>query len=143
MYTDGLQIYTTLDKSAQEYVDQMMYTNEVIKFPDDKFQAGITLLDTKTGEIRAIGGSRDKEIDFGLNYATSLPRQPGSTIKPVLDYGPAIEYLKWGTYQPIVDEPYKYSTGQTVNNWDQKTYGSDDSYVKHLQDLETSLLLKH
>ena len=69
VYTDGLQIYTTLDKSAQEYVDQMMYTNELIKFPDDKFQAGITLLDTKTGEIRAVGGSRDKEIDFGLNYA--------------------------------------------------------------------------
>ena len=124
VYTDGLQIYTTLDKSAQEYVDQMMYTNEVIKFPDDKFQAGITLLDTKTGEIRAIGGSRDKEIDFGLNYATSLPRQPGSTIKPVLDYGPAIEYLKWGTYQPIVDEPYKYSTGQTVNNWDRRHMGA-------------------
>ena len=124
VYTDGLQIYTTLDKSAQEYVDQMMYTNEVIKFPDDKFQAGITLLDTKTGEIRAIGGSRDKEIDFGLNYATSFLVSRGHTIKPVLDYGPAIEYLKWGTYQPIVDEPYKYSTGQTVNNWDRRHMGA-------------------
>ena len=99
--------------------------NEIIHFPDEKFQAGITLLDTKTGEIRALGGNRDKEIDFGLNYATSFPRQPGSTIKPVLDYGPAIEYLKWGTYQPIVDEPYKYSTGQTINNWDHKHIGAD------------------
>ncbi len=123
VYTDGLKIYTTLDLNAQEYVDKIMYTNEVIQFPDEKFQAGISLLDTKTGEIKAIGGSRDKELDFGLNYA-DFPRQPGSTIKPVLDYGPAIEYLKWGTYQNIVDEPYKYSTGQTVNNWDRKHMGA-------------------
>ncbi len=124
VYTDGLKIYTTLDRNAQNYVDQIMYENKIVPFPDDKFQAGITLLDTKTGEIRALGGNRNKEIDFGLNYATSLPRQPGSTIKPILDYGPAIEFLKWGTYETIVDEPYKYSTGQTINNWDHKHLGA-------------------
>lgn len=124
VYTDGLKIYTTFDKNAQDYIDQLMFSNDIIQFPDDKFQAGITLLDTKTGEIRAIGGSRNNDIDFGLNFATSVPRQPGSTIKPVLDYGPAIEYLKWGTYQPLVDEPYKYSTGQSVNNWDMKYMGN-------------------
>ena len=123
IYTDGLKIHTTLDKNAQDYVDQIMYENEIVPFPDEKFQAGITLLDTKTGEIRALGGNRNKEIDFGLNYATSFPRQPGSTIKPILDYGPAIEFLKWGTYETIVDEPYKYSTGQTINNWDHKHLG--------------------
>ena len=123
IYTDGLKIHTTLDKNAQNYVDQIMYENKIVPFPDEKFQAGITLLDTKTGEIRALGGNRNKEIDFGLNYATSFPRQPGSTIKPILDYGPAIEFLKWGTYQTIVDEPYKYSTGQTINNWDHKHLG--------------------
>jgi len=124
VYTDGLKIYTTLDKSAQDYVDKIMYENEIVPFPDEKFQAGITLLDTKTGEIRALGGNRNKDIDFGLNYATSVPRQPGSTIKPILDYAPAIEYLKWGTYETIVDEPYKYSTGQTINNWDHKHLGA-------------------
>ncbi|WP_394232750.1 PBP1A family penicillin-binding protein [Niallia oryzisoli] len=123
VYTDGLKVYSTLDTKAQDYVDQIMYENEIVPFPDDKFQAGITLLDTKTGEIRALGGNRNKDIDFGLNYATSVPRQPGSTIKPVLDYAPAIEYLKWGTYETIVDEPYKYSTGQTINNWDHKNLG--------------------
>ena len=123
VYTDGLKIHTTLDKDAQNYVDKIMYENEIVPFPDEKFQAGITLLDTKTGEIRALGGNRNKEIDFGLNYATSFPRQPGSTIKPILDYGPAIEFLKWGTYETVVDEPYKYSTGQTINNWDHKHLG--------------------
>lgn len=124
VYTDGLKIYTTMDKKAQDYIDGIMYENSTGIFPDEKFQAGITLLDTKTGEIRALGGSRNKEIDFGLNFATSVPRQPGSTIKPVLDYGPAVEYLKWGTYENIVDEPYQYSTGQTINNYDNKHLGS-------------------
>ena len=59
-------------------------TIEVVNLPNDKFQAGITLLDTKTGEIRALGGSRDKEIDFGLNYATSLPRILGQRLNPFL-----------------------------------------------------------
>jgi len=123
VYTDGLKIYTGLDTNAQKHVDQIMYEGEIVPFPDEKFQAAITLLDTKTGELRALGGNRNKEIDFGLNFATSFPRQPGSTIKPILDYGPAIEYLKWGTYQTIVDEPYKYSTGQTINNWDNRHLG--------------------
>ena len=96
VYTDGLKIYTTLDKNAQDYVDQIMYENEIVTFPDEKFQAGITLLIQKQVKFVLFGGNRNKEIDFGLNYATSFPRQPGSTIKPILDYGPAIEYLKVG-----------------------------------------------
>lgn len=124
VYTDGLKIYTGLDQNAQNYVDKIMYEGEIVPFPDEKFQAAITLLDTKTGELRALGGNRNKDVDFGLNFATSFPRQPGSTIKPIMDYGPAIEYLKWGTYQTIVDEPYKYSTGQTINNWDNSHLGA-------------------
>lgn len=124
VFTDGLKIYTGLDVNAQDYIDEIMYEGKIVPFPDEKFQAAITLLDTKTGEVRAIGGNRDKNVSFGLNYATDFPRQPGSTIKPILDYGPAIEYLKWGTYQTIVDEPYKYSTGQTINNWDNRHMGA-------------------
>ncbi|MGS2776289.1 PBP1A family penicillin-binding protein [Robertmurraya sp. GLU-23] len=123
-FSEGLKIYTTLDTSAQEYVEQILDGNEIVEFPDEKFQAGITLLDTKTGAIRALGGGRNQTQTFGFNYATDPRRQPGSTIKPVLDYGPAIEYLNWGTYQTLVDEPYTYSSGQEINNWDNKHMGS-------------------
>lgn len=123
-FSEGLKIYTTIDRDAQEYVEQILDGNEIIEYPDDKFQAGITLLDTKTGEIRALGGGRNQTQTFGFNYATDPRRQPGSTIKPILDYGPAIEYLKWGTYQTLVDEPYTYSSGQEINNWDNKHMGS-------------------
>ncbi|MCQ6277883.1 transglycosylase domain-containing protein [Bacillus sp. EB600] len=123
IFSDGLTIYTTLDKNAQLYVDKIMNTNDVIKYPDDQFQAGITVLDTKTGEIRAIGGARNQQVKRGFNYAIDTKRQPGSTIKPILDYGPAIEYLNWGTYQMIEDKPVKYSTGAEFGNWDNRYMG--------------------
>lgn len=124
IFTDGLTIYTTVDSNAQKQVDQILNTNNFIKYPDDQFQAGITLLDTKTGEIRAIGGGRNQQVKRGFNYAIDTRRQPGSTIKPILDYGPAIEYLNWGTYQMIDDKPVKYSTGADFGNWDNQYKGN-------------------
>ncbi|MDR4271935.1 penicillin-binding protein, partial [Bacillus pumilus] len=52
-YSDGLKIYTTLDPNAQKHVENILNTDAAVAYPDDEFQAGITLLDTKTGEIRA------------------------------------------------------------------------------------------
>lgn len=124
IFSDGLKIYTTLDPNAQTYVENMLNTTEIVQFPDDEFQAGITLLDTKTGEIRAIGGGRNPQVQRGFNYATDTKRQPGSTIKPVLDYAPAIEHLKWGTFYALEDKPYQYSDGTPVNNWDNKHLGT-------------------
>lgn len=123
-YSDGLKIYTTMDKDAQQYLEDLLAGKGDIEFPDDKFQAGITLLDTKTGEILALGGGRkQKDVTFGFNYATDAKRQPGSVIKPILDYGPAIEYLKWGTYYALEDKPYTYSSGDPINNWDNRHMG--------------------
>ncbi|MGP7816029.1 PBP1A family penicillin-binding protein [Niallia sp. 01092] len=124
VYTDGLSIQTTINTKAQKYVDKIMYENKIVPFPDEKFQAGITLLDTKTGAILAIGGDRDPKVKFGFNYATEQKRQPGSTIKPILDYGPAIEYLKWGTYHTLEDKPTTYSNGTPIKNWNGKYLGS-------------------
>ncbi|PER61022.1 penicillin-binding transpeptidase domain-containing protein, partial [Bacillus thuringiensis] len=50
-------------------------------------------------------------------------RSAGSTMKPIFDYAPAIEYLKWATYHQIDDSPFKYSTGQEVRNADRKHLG--------------------
>lgn len=124
VFADGLTVYTTLDTNAQKYVEKILDTNEVIKYPDKDFQAGITLLDTRTGGIRALGGGRNQTVQRGYSFATDIQRPPGSTIKPVLDYGPAIEYLKWSTYQQIKDEPYTYSNGTPINNWDRKHMGT-------------------
>ncbi|WP_297991040.1 transglycosylase domain-containing protein [Anoxybacillus sp.] len=124
VFTAGLHIYTTLDPNAQSYVEQLLNSNEVIRTNKADFQAGIAVVDTKTGEIRALGGGRKEEgVTFGFNYATDTRKQPGSTIKPIIDYGPAIEYLKWSTYHQLKDEPYQYSDGTPIKNWDGKYEG--------------------
>ncbi|MFD1707161.1 PBP1A family penicillin-binding protein [Siminovitchia sediminis] len=124
VFADGLKIYTTLDPDAQEHTEKMLYTNEIVQYPDEKFQAGIVLLETKTGEVRAIGGNRNQDVKRGRNFATQLQdKTPGSTVKPIFDYGPAIEYLNWSTYEQIVDEPYTYQNGTPINNFDRSHLG--------------------
>ncbi|RST71812.1 PBP1A family penicillin-binding protein [Siminovitchia acidinfaciens] len=123
--TDGLSIYTTLDPKAQAYADKMMNTGEIIAYPNENFQGAFVFLDTKTGEVRAIGSGRnDYQADFlGYNLAVDINRQPGSTFKPIFDYGPAIENLKWSTGHMINDQKTTYSTGQQISNWDHQYHG--------------------
>ncbi|RWR04067.1 PBP1A family penicillin-binding protein [Siminovitchia fortis] len=125
LYTLGLKIYTTFDPKAQKITDKVLKTDEYIDYPDDKFRAGVVLLDTKTGEVRAIGGSRDSEAEIqrGFNYATQMKRQPGSTAKPIMAYGPAIEKLKWSTYEQIKDEEIELN-GKVFKNWDNRFHGN-------------------
>ncbi|WP_233880313.1 transglycosylase domain-containing protein [Virgibacillus halodenitrificans] len=125
LYTSGLKIYTTLDPKAQKFTDKVLTTDEYISYPDDKLKAGVVLLDTKSGAIRAIGGDRspgEEDIKKGYNYATQLRRQPGSTAKPIMAYGPAIEKLKWSTYKQIKDEEVEIN-GKTFRNWDRRFHG--------------------
>ena len=120
---EGIKVYTTLDPNAQQIVENIM--NDDSNFPTEKIQSGVAVVDTKTGQIQAVGGGRNYG-NRGWNYADDLTQnQPGSTMKPLLDYGPAIEYLKWSTGQTLVDEPMKYTgTQQTITNWDGKYMGA-------------------
>jgi penicillin-binding protein 1A len=124
LFSDGLKVYTTVDPDAQKRLEEIL-AGENTSFsypenPDEPMQAGVTLMDTKTGEIRAIGGGREQDpnVQRGFNFAIDTKRQPGSTIKPLIDYAPAIEHLKWSTYHILKDEPYKYSDGTELNNYD-------------------------
>lgn len=123
--TDGLSIYTTLDSKAQDYADKMMNTNTIISYPDAKLQAAFVFLNTKTGEVRAIGSGRnDYKAQFlGNNFAVDIKRQPGSSFKPIFDYGPAIENLKWSTAHLLNDQETTYSTHQSISNWDHQYHG--------------------
>lgn len=121
---DGISIYTTLDPEAQKVVEKTI--NNDANFPTKDIQTGISVVDTETGAIAAVGGSRDYGPERGFNYAQALKtRQPGSTMKPIMDYGPAIEYLKWSTGHILVDEPMNYSgTSQAINNYDNQFKGA-------------------
>lgn len=127
IYTDGLKVYTTLDSVAQEEVELVLSNSDEnpIAFPDDELQSGIVVTATNTGAIRAIGGGRNRENNNGWNYAYQGDgRQAGSAIKPILDYGPAIEYLNWSTYQQINDDaPYETTGADPIRNWNDKYQG--------------------
>ncbi|WP_249598123.1 transglycosylase domain-containing protein [Peribacillus frigoritolerans] len=123
--SDGLSIYTTLDPKAQTFADKIMNTDTIISYPNDNFQGAFVFLDTKTGEVRAIGSGRNQyKASFrGNNFAVDIKRQPGSTFKPVFDYGPAIENSKWSTAHQINDHEITYSNGQSISNWDHQYHG--------------------
>ncbi|EEL88665.1 penicillin-binding protein [Bacillus cereus] len=115
--SDGLTIHTTLDQDAQDYAEKIMDGN-LIKYPNDQFQGSFVFMDTQSGEVRAIGAGRkeSKSTFKGHNMATDLKRQVGSTMKPIFDYGPAIENLQWSTYHQLNDSEYTYSNGKKIRN---------------------------
>ena len=113
--TTSMTIYTTLDTKKQDVIEDMYKT---YKWKNDKVQAGIAVVSAKDGSIEAIGAGRNKVTERSLNYATSINRHPGSTAKPMFDYGPVIEYLDWSTGQTVIDDKYTYSGGGSIKNWD-------------------------
>lgn len=119
-YSTPMEIYTTMDKGKQDSINDIM-NGVSYKWENDVVTAGISVLDVKTGAIVAIGGGRNKTAAKTLNTATMenmQKRQIGSTAKPLYDYGPGMEYENWSTYQPFVDEPYQYSDGTPIKNYD-------------------------
>lgn len=121
-YTTPMKVYTTLNKSKQDEINKIM-TGENFNWENPKVNAGVTLIDTQTGAILAVGTGRHEMYSAKvLNYAT-IKHQIGSTAKPLFDYGPAIEYNNWGTGQLTVDEEHGYTNGGNVNNWDLKYMG--------------------
>lgn len=125
----GLQIYTTMDATAQSLVYDLQHPtlskDYNLVWPTE-MQSGIVFMDTQTGEVRAIGGGYDEEnLQRSYNLATQLKRQPGSTAKPIFAFGPAIEYLKWGTGTTVDDELYTYQngSGQIIHNYNNEYSG--------------------
>lgn len=128
VYRDGMDIYTNLDMAAQEYLYQLVNTDELIQFPSDDFQTAVTIIDVHNGQVMAqIGGRKiPDDVRFGENLAVKATRDVGSTVKPITEYAPAIEYLDYSTAQKIIDEPYVYPDAKNieVKNYDKAHRGA-------------------
>ena len=118
----AMEIYTTFDIEKQDHINKVL-SGELHKWENDVVDAGISVLDVKTGGILAVSAGRNKKNLKGFNLATDTKKHIGSTAKPLYDYGPGIEFNNWSTYQPFADEPHAYSTGIPINNWDFKHVG--------------------
>ncbi len=97
VYNAGYEIYCCLDKDIQDKVDKIYENLSALPKSNSntssQLQSGIVIMNQYTGEIVALsGGTGKKTINYGLNRATDTTRPPGSSIKPIAVYGPAVEY---------------------------------------------------
>lgn len=122
-YNIPMIIYSTMVASKQDVINDFYSGKSGYKFKDDKIQVGISVIDNDTGAIIAVGAGRNKTKEMTFNYATMTNAHPGSTAKPIFEYGPGIENNKWSTYTPFFDEPTKYTDGGTLKNWNNKYDG--------------------
>ena len=94
LYRGGFHIYTTLDPQVQAVVDEVFQDTSNFDYPSKKgtpINAAITVIDPYTGEVKAIAGDVGvKTVNRAKSLATT-PRMPGSSIKPVAVYAPAID----------------------------------------------------
>lgn len=116
-YTIPMKIYTTMEPSIQDGIDNIL-SGQNFTWENDVVQAGIAIVNVETGAISAVGAGRNRVGERSFNFATKARRQPGSTAKPLFDYGPAMEYNNYSTYQLFNDEPWTYTNGPSVSNWD-------------------------
>lgn len=90
----GYKIYTELDQDYQT-VMQETYQNDALFPPNAEdgamVQSGSVALDPKTGGVRGVVGGRGEHVYRGFNFATQTKRSPGSSLKPISVYTPALE----------------------------------------------------
>ena len=109
IYGGGLKIYTAIDFDVQESIEDV-YEN-YRRMPDETVQGACVVMDYHGRILGIVGGTGKKKANRTLNRASQSKRQPGSTIKPLSVYGPALEkslqdkdtQIYWST--PIKDAP--------------------------------------
>ena len=104
----GMQIYTHLNRSMQEEVEAIQNGETQVAFPDDLMQVAMVSMDNRNGAIIAVGGGRNYDGARLLNRATMNYKQPGSSVKPLLSYALAFEYLGYSLDEVLLDKPITY-----------------------------------
>ncbi|WEV70173.1 transglycosylase domain-containing protein [Lactobacillus sp. ESL0785] len=124
-YRDNLKITVNINQKAQNQLYKLA-NNGQVPFTSDQMQIGATVVDPSSGHVIAIIGGRHlpSSVQLGLDRAVQTSRSTGSSIKPVLDYGPAIQYLNWSTAKMLDDSKYYYpGTNVQLYDWDNKYDG--------------------
>lgn len=144
IYNGGYKIYATVNPTVQQsaekvYTDVQRYFPQKSRLYEGKHvESAITVLDYEGHIVGIVGGTGEKTVNRGLNRAIDSPRQPGSTMKPIGVYAPAIDrglihYSSLFTDEPM---PYYYSDGRPgPAEW----YGTYDGKMPVQMALERSV----
>ena len=120
---DGLVVQTNLDSDVQQRAYDVANTDDYVAWKDDLMQVGLTVTNPNNGQVMAQIGGRKQNGLQGSNRATNTNRSSGSTAKPLVDYGPAVENLSWSTNHSVDDSAYTYPGTNTP------VYDADRSYL--------------
>ncbi|HRK93326.1 MAG TPA: transglycosylase domain-containing protein, partial [Ruminococcus bicirculans (ex Wegman et al. 2014)] len=122
LYDGGFTAYTTVDRSMQKKVEKEMqkqsnFTTYEMNKKDDTLWSGFIAMDYQ-GNVKAIVGGRDKKKESRVyNIATDAKRSPGSCIKPIASYAPALDQdlMTWSTL--FTDEPITIKVKGKDKKW--------------------------
>ncbi|MDR1568465.1 MAG: penicillin-binding protein [Streptococcaceae bacterium] len=126
---NGYQITSTIDQSVYEAMQ-----NAVANFgylAGENVQVGNVLMDNATGAILGFVGGRDFQLSQ-VNHAFDTIRSPGSSIKPVLVYGPAIDQGLIGSATMLSNYPTNFSSGEPI-------YHDGNKGTNEMMNLQTAL----
>ena len=119
--TTGMDVYTNVDTAAQKRLWDIYNSDEYVNYPDNELQVASTIIDVTNGKVIAQLGSRHQSsnVSFGTNQAVETNRDWGSTMKPISDYAPAIEYEEYNSTGVTIPD-----TSTQIYNWDRQYYGN-------------------
>ncbi len=131
VYNGGLRIYTTLNQDVQDALDHVFVSGEIFPTqttngePDEvQPEASGIVMDMNGAIVGLSGGIGEKTEDLLFSRATGGLRQPGSTMKPIGAYGPAIEY-NLITYSTVIeDAPIDLKEGDKIIKWPTNYYNA-------------------
>ncbi len=128
--TGGLKVYATLEPRVQNAIETVYQNYQT----GTDAQSAIVIIDPYTGQVRGLTGGLGKVGEEGIkfNRVYTDPRQPGSTIKPIAVYAPAIEMGIINPATPVQDIAYTTVNNHTIKNYD-GTYSGEISAKYALQ----------
>ena len=110
------RIFSTMNQNMQEIMERVI--SDAVYYPEEAdfdLQSAMVIIDYQTGQVKALSGSRDKDY-AGVNRATNIVRQPGSTFHVLAGYAPAMDMGLINADSIVVDEPYNIN-GFEPHNW--------------------------
>jgi penicillin-binding protein 1A len=125
VYNRGYHIYTTLEPRTQEILDDAFKDPDLFQEDPDRIadypekpNGSMVVINNQTGAIAAMqGGFGEKNMNLSLNRAVSTHRNPGSSIKPLLDYAPAFEQGLIAPATVVWDEPKHLDPQRPEAEW--------------------------
>ena len=141
LYTGGLKIVTTIDPEIQAKMDAVFIDEDnlpgILGSDGTMPQASMVITDPYTGHVVALyGGRGEKEGKLVLNRATRTTRSPGSSIKPLTVYAPAIEYGVITPATAMTDAPKNFEVRET--GWPKNYYNYYRGQMNMMKAIEIS-----